>query len=283
MRKGHIEFVKPEQITEITELFETAKKIQERRFDYEMTEKLKRCFENNEELSDEDKKLFNEEMSRRATETKKERRQRRVVENARMMEYKYKNLYKQWKNNELPGKALISELQPVIEQLNKDIKIFEGEHLDKSGFMYPSMVETSPEIMEKVINRLQAFMDELKQEATPPQSVELQASKTNNENNILQFRIMQVSSYYTSFQKDLSLLRENGFVEDNGDYLHWEKSKKSLSEYFGYQKTPAKWGCVEILFNVRDLKNSFSTNGNASGKKVYSADYIHWLKIKKIP
>ena len=68
----------------------------------------------------------------------------------------------------MPGKALISELQPIIEQLNEDAKIFEGEHIDKSGFMYPSMVETSPEIMEKVINRLQAFMDELKQEATPP-------------------------------------------------------------------------------------------------------------------
>ena len=115
------------------------------------------------------------------------------------------------------------------------------------------------------------------------QNSNTQKQEALNKENLLNHRIMDVVSYYTNFQKDLPILLEKGFVTNNGDTLHLEKTKKFLSEYFGYQKTPAKWAVVEILFDEKDLKNSFSIKETTTGKKSYSKDYKDWLEIKNTP
>jgi hypothetical protein len=89
--------------------------------------------------------------------------------------------------------------------------------------------------------------------------------------------------FYPEFKRDYRLLEREKFLERNGDRLKWLKSKKSLSEYFGYQKKAkggnAEWKSIEALFEVTDLKNSFSNNGDVYGKNL-SKDYKNLLEIK---
>jgi hypothetical protein len=91
---------------------------------------------------------------------------------------------------------------------------------------------------------------------------------------------IQVMAYYPEFGRDFYLLERIGYLERNGDKLKWNKTKKSLAEYFGNQKSPAKWADIENLFDVKDLKHSYNKNGDAYDKKK-SKDYEEWEKIKK--
>jgi hypothetical protein len=88
---------------------------------------------------------------------------------------------------------------------------------------------------------------------------------------------------YPQFAKDLSLLKNHGYVDDRNNGYKWLKSKVSLSEYFGHQKKTAQWKIIEDLFDEKDLKNSFSSNGNAYGKKKPSKDYTYLLEILNTP
>jgi hypothetical protein len=97
----------------------------------------------------------------------------------------------------------------------------------------------------------------------------------------------QVFLFYPEFKKDYQLLKRKKFLERNGDRLRWLRSKKSLSEYFGYQvrgrdKEYVDWKFIEAIFEVTDLKNSFSKNGDAYGKSL-SNDYKKWTEIKNTP
>lgn len=88
-----------------------------------------------------------------------------------------------------------------------------------------------------------------------------------------------VMAIYPSFKKDYEVLTKNNYMRKIGDTLQWLRSKQSLSEYFGHQKKPTNWKIIENLFSVKDLKNSFSSNGcNTKGK---SLDYIDLMKILK--
>ncbi|GHV64391.1 hypothetical protein AGMMS49587_16680 [Spirochaetia bacterium] len=90
---------------------------------------------------------------------------------------------------------------------------------------------------------------------------------------------LAVFNEYPQFGKDLPLLKEKVITDTDIGYK-WEKSKVSLSQYFGYMgHKPTPWKLIENLFNETDLKNSFSSNGGSYGKKKPSPDY---LEIKKI-
>ena len=115
----------------------------------------------------------------------------RALLNARTTNEKYMAIHKQWKDGELPGKALITELQKDIKLLEKDaeeIKADDEKRLPKInyGSAYPPTIETDIEFMEKIINRLQAFNYELEQENTvkntsdslPPQAPETDEKMT---------------------------------------------------------------------------------------------------------
>jgi len=87
---------------------------------------------------------------------------------------------------------------------------------------------------------------------------------------------------YPEFYCDMELLIEHKYIRVENNKIEWLKSKKSLSEYFGYQTKKNKnveWDIIQKLFNVKDLKNSFSKNGSSYRNK-YSEDYVDWLKIK---
>ena len=78
---------------------------------------------------------------------------------------------------------------------------------------------------------------------------------------------MVVFIYYPQFADNYKKLEDVYFTKGT-ECLTWLKCKKSLSEYFGNQrKGDNKWEPVEKLFDVNDLKNSFSTNGNAFKRK----------------
>jgi hypothetical protein len=89
---------------------------------------------------------------------------------------------------------------------------------------------------------------------------------------------------YPDFREDYDLLKNKEFIIETAKGPRWQKSTKSLAEYFGYQKQYAenKWVILEDLFDVKNLKNHFSTNGGAYNKKL-SKDYEEWLKIKNTP
>jgi hypothetical protein len=79
--------------------------------------------------------------------------------------------------------------------------------------------------------------------------------------------LLLVYTYYPLFQEDYELLKVNGYLEETKNGLKWLKTNKCLSEYFGYQvhkceRTP--WQAIEILFGVKNLKNSFSRDGEQS-------------------
>jgi hypothetical protein len=79
--------------------------------------------------------------------------------------------------------------------------------------------------------------------------------------------LLLVFTYYPLFQEDYKLLLKNEYFIETQNGLKWLKTKKSLAEYFGYQvqrceRTP--WQAIEILFEVKNLKNSFNQDGEKS-------------------
>jgi hypothetical protein len=107
---------------------------------------------------------------------------------------------------------------------------------------------------------------------------------------VLTAKFNNVIGYYSKLAKDYSKLK--GIVFNEGtEYLIWLFSKKALAEYFGNQRENQKWELIENLFLIqkngrtekaRDLKNSFSNNGNAFSKKT-SKDYEKILQILNTP
>jgi len=100
--------------------------------------------------------------------------------------------------------------------------------------------------------------------------------------------LMVVFSHFRQFQQDYEILKSNGYItETAGDILKWEKSKVSLSQYFGTHlhskltgKNQVQWKEIEILFDVKGLKNSHTGNN-----KKLSKDLVKLQKIlsKRIP
>jgi hypothetical protein len=88
--------------------------------------------------------------------------------------------------------------------------------------------------------------------------------------------------YYPDFESDYETLLQ-GYMRETDNGLQWLKSKQSLAEYFGNLPKKGKnhkWADIEKLFNEKNLRQSFSRNGNSY--KGQSADYAAWLNIKNI-
>jgi hypothetical protein len=88
--------------------------------------------------------------------------------------------------------------------------------------------------------------------------------------------------YYPDFESDYETLLKD-YMQENVNGLQWLKSKQSLAEYFGNLPKKGenhKWADIEKLFNEKNLRQSFSRNGNSY--KGQSADYAAWLNIKNI-
>jgi hypothetical protein len=107
---------------------------------------------------------------------------------------------------------------------------------------------------------------------------------------VLTARFNNVIGYYPKLAKDYSKLKDVAFREGT-ENLIWLFSKQALTEYFGNQRENQKWEYIENLFLIqksgktekaRDLKNSFSNNGNAYQKKP-SKDYEKILQILNTP
>ena len=105
-------------------------------------------------------------------------------------------------------------------------------------------------------------------------------------------RFNNVIGYYPKLATDFSKLRDIVFKVEAGNLI-WLFSKQALAEYFGNQRDNQKWEPIETLFlikkkngekeKVKDLKNSFSTNGNAYKNNI-SKDYEKILeRLKNTP
>ena len=80
-----------------------------------------------------------------------------------------------------------------------------------------------------------------------------------------------ICSQYQQFRHDLELLKEKQIITQNADgYLSWNKSKKSLAEYFAYlacgdtnhqieKKERIGWKTIENVFRKTGLKNTLSS------------------------
>jgi hypothetical protein len=101
--------------------------------------------------------------------------------------------------------------------------------------------------------------------------------------------LLDVFSNYPRFRQEYEILKANEYLIETENGLKWRKTKQSLAEYFGNlplsretKKNNVPWKAIEILFGVKDLKNSFSNNGNAHGK-TQSKDYKKLLEILSTP
>lgn len=94
-----------------------------------------------------------------------------------------------------------------------------------------------------------------------------------------------VISLYPQFKQDYQILIDNGYMQKNGDYLQWLKSKQCLAEYFGdlhkenREQGKISWKGIEKLFNVKRLTSLYSRNGNIF--KITSKDYEKLQTILK--
>ena len=90
---------------------------------------------------------------------------------------------------------------------------------------------------------------------------------------------------YPQFKTEYQILIDNGYMQKNGDYLRWLKTKKCLAAYFGdLHKTSCKqgkisWREIEKLFDENGLAHFYSRNGNAF--KTVSKDYEKLQDILK--
>jgi len=79
-------------------------------------------------------------------------------------------------------------------------------------------------------------------------------------------RLLAVFALYPRFEREFPWLLAHGFLRETAQGLAWNKSKQSLAEYFGNQDRPGAgrhhWRDIERLFNVKNLANSLSRNGD---------------------
>jgi hypothetical protein len=103
---------------------------------------------------------------------------------------------------------------------------------------------------------------------------------------VMDARFNLVIGYYPKLARDYSKLVNVAFKVGT-ECLIWLFSKQALAEYFGNQRENQKWEYIENLFLIqknsktekaKDLKNSFSNNGNAFSKKP-SKDYEKILTL----
>ena len=94
-----------------------------------------------------------------------------IVQDSLVTLIKHDLYQKKWRDGKLDGNALFTELQDDIERLKENVKVFDDEQVDKSGFRlkYPFMVKTGQEQIGKMIATLQKNLDELKQKIPHPQ------------------------------------------------------------------------------------------------------------------
>jgi hypothetical protein len=103
-----------------------------------------------------------------------------------------------------------------------------------------------------------------------------------SKNNITERSMNFLIASFPELTRDYPLLINKGFLKDTNKGPRWLKSKQSLAEYFKNQPSKIKripWTMIGNIFDVKNLKNSISSNGN--GPKKESKDYEEWLKIKK--
>jgi hypothetical protein len=118
-----------------------------------------------EDLPEKYKRIF-DDMLTQEQERLDEKKLMKALQNAQYIDNKYTRLHKQWKDGQLPDKSTLDELLPAIEELEKHLKIFPDEKLDKSSWQFPSVVNTGQEVIGKIINRLNAFKRELEMAPT---------------------------------------------------------------------------------------------------------------------
>jgi hypothetical protein len=153
----------------------------------------------------------------------------------------------------------IHDITQELDRRNTDYNLF-----FEDGDPYLTLVEDCKEIKEWLDSFLKDFTGRIIEADIPY-------------NRILVFM------FYPQFEKQFNLIKNNGYFCEKDKYLKWQKSKKSLAEYFGYmpvKNNNHQWKFIEKLFNETDLKNSFSTNGSPYNKKK-SRDYEKLLEILK--
>jgi len=94
-------------------------------------------------------------------------------------------------------------------------------------------------------------------------------------------KLLVVFALYPQFEKDYGLLKKHGYFTETELGLKWLKSNQSLAEYFARNckhKDNVKWKELENLFDMSNLKNSYSSNG---GDRKPSKDYAALLTILK--
>jgi len=157
------------------------------------------------------KKILNDLSAR-----EKDIKQGKVVDDVLVTKKIYMEKYKQWKNGELPGKALISEVKSGIEYMENAAKIFEGEQIDKSGFQFPYMSETSQGAVGNAINYLRAFYDELETANRDKQTVFQQTPDS------LPPQAPETDEKMTAYLKGKGNTKES-IKNSNGEHEPWKK------------------------------------------------------------
>lgn len=127
---------------------------------------------------------------------------------------------------------------------------------------------------------------------TIPQKEKTEVSENNSmthvppkKRTVRENKEIEVFNHYPDFKTHYDFLVENGYMMiENDKNLKWNKTKKSLAEYFNMIKPVNKnnkWKIIENLFDVKDLKSLLPHDSNAYGK-IESEDFIELKEKLKI-
>ena len=163
---------------------------------------------------------------------------------------------------------LVNAMGSLFVEAEMEATIAEANGLSRNE--YNKMIEEGLELPEYIkkyreLNRQKQLYEERLIKHELKESGEL----------LTKSRLIQVFALYPQFQEDYKLLKEHGYIAETELGLKWQKKKQALAEYFGKlpkQTEKVPWKEIENLFEVKNLKNNLSKNGNVY--KNLSEDYI---------
>jgi hypothetical protein len=169
----------------------------------------------------------------------------------------------------------------VLRVRNIELKFSTLSFLKKEG--------VEPSVPEEEAQPFTVFFVEAQKPPTPAETTCFESNSIVPHfpnDSVLRARFYNVIAKYPRLEEDYEKLNEFAFNVGEGK-LVWLFSKQALAEYFGKQRDLQKWELIEDLFLIqkndgkteeaKDLKHSFSTNGNVFHK--YSKDYLKILEV----
>lgn len=176
-------------------------------------------------------------------------------------------------------RMLISYKMYVYKETNQEF-FFDFQIFDEYCSQILIIVKKGIIDFDKKINRaydptakLDEHFDKIHQKVHSLIEILYNVQRNYSTNPILNSKIHVVTSYYPDFGLYYDVLKDKiKLFSENENYLILNKeiaTKEDLSQYFGNLRTPAEWEPIQLLFNLKQMKQSCTNlNNEKPDKKV---------------